>query len=45
MNGILSKGLFKIACIYKCEDFYIAQKCNFITVNFDPLPRVNVYRG
>ena len=31
--------------MYKCEDFYIAQKCNFITVNFDPLPRVNVYRG
>ena len=34
MNGILSQGLFTVAYIYKCSDFYIAQKNIFIIINY-----------
>ena len=37
MNGILSQGLFTTAYIYNCLDLYIAQKSNFIIVNFEHL--------
>jgi hypothetical protein len=53
MNGILSQGLFTIAYIFNVKICILLKKLilklltvnTSIYVNFDPLPRVNIYRG